>query len=129
MTVATAGVNPLLFAHARERPLVWAAVAIAAGGLAAVFVGLRRSRAWVAFLGSSAFLAGLLGATAAALFPTMLRASGNEALSLTAFTSHADVAGLRTALVWWSLGFPLALVYLGIIFRLHRGAPGAPSPE
>ena len=39
-----------------------------------------------AFVGSSAFLIGILAATAASLFPVLLRAQGGEALSLTAHT-------------------------------------------
>jgi cytochrome d ubiquinol oxidase subunit II len=84
-------------------------------------VELARGRDLSAFLGSCAFLAGLSTATAACVFPTMLRATGGEALTLTAYNSGGDPAGLRTALVWFSLGFPLAISYFVVVFRLHRG--------
>jgi len=51
----------------------------------------------------------------------MLRATGDAALSLTAYNSGGDPAGLRTALGWFSLGFPLAISYFVLVFRLHRG--------
>jgi hypothetical protein len=57
---------------------------VALAGLAAAIVGFMRGRELGAFLGSCAFLAGLSTATATCLFPTMLRATGGEALSLTA---------------------------------------------
>jgi hypothetical protein len=51
----------------------------------------------------------------------MLRATGSDALSITAYTGGGDEASLRTALRWFLVGAPLALLYLTIVFRLHRG--------
>jgi cytochrome d ubiquinol oxidase subunit II len=84
-----------------------------------------RGRDLRAFLGSCAFLAGLSTATAACVFPTMLRATGGEALSLTAYSAGGDPEGLRTALGWFAVGFPLAILYFVIVFRLHRGKAAA----
>jgi len=92
-----------------------------------VFVaGARRPLA--AFLGSCAFLAGMLGATAACLFPVLLRCTTDPALSITAANAGSTVSGLRTALRWWSIGAPLAVAYLVVLFRLHRGR-AAVGPE
>jgi cytochrome d ubiquinol oxidase subunit II len=85
----------------------------------------RRGADRAAFLGSAAFLAGLLGATAAAVFPVMLRAAGDPGLSLTAYNASNDPQGLRLALGWWSVGFPLAVVYFAGLFYLHRGKAAA----
>jgi len=62
-----------------------------------------------------------MGATAASVFPVMLRAVPDPSLSITAFGASNDPAGLRTALKWWSLGFPLAIAYFVLLLRLHRG--------
>ena len=51
----------------------------------------------------------------------MLRATGGDALSITAYTAGGHEAGLRVALRWFLVGAPLALLYLAVIFRLHRG--------
>jgi hypothetical protein len=51
----------------------------------------------------------------------MLRATGGAALSLTAYGAGGDPQGLRTALSWFVVGFPLAILYFVIVFRLHRG--------
>ena len=41
---------------------------------------------------------------------------------MTAYTGGADAAGLRTALRWFVVGLLLlALAYLVIVFRVHRG--------
>ena len=94
---------------------------MALGGLIAVFVGLSRGRDFSAFLGSCAFLAGLSCATAACVYPTMLRATGADALSITAGTAGGDPHGLRIALRWFAVGLPLVLLYFAIVWRLHRG--------
>ena len=49
------------------------------------------------------------------------RATGGDALSITAYMGGADEAGLRTAIRWFAVGLPLALMYLVVVFRLHRG--------
>lgn len=51
----------------------------------------------------------------------MLRATGGDALSMTAYTAGAAEASLRIALRWFLVASPLALLYLGVVFRLHRG--------
>jgi hypothetical protein len=74
-----------------------------------------------AFLGSGTFLVGILAATAACVFPVMLRSVTDPAWSLTAYNSSVPADSLRIALGWWVIGFPLALLYFYTLFRLHRG--------
>ena len=128
LTWGTVVVNPAMFAAFVTRPLAWTAFVLAVAGMALVVGGLRSRRPFRAFLGTSALIGGLLGATAASIFPVMLRAIPDPARSLSAYTAANDPAGLRAALGWWSLGFPLAVVYLVILFRLHRGKV-APTGE
>ena len=129
MTWATVTVNHSMFQAFVRRPLAWLAATLAFAGLMAVFTGLRRGRQRLSFLGSCGFITGLLGATAASMFPVMLRATGDETLSITAYAASNDAAGLRTALRWWSIGFPIALFYLVVLFRLHRGKVAAEEGE
>lgn len=121
VTVATSQVDPGFLASLASRPVAWLFAAVATAGLLWVFVGLARERELPAFLGSCAFLSGLSIATAACVFPTMLRATGGEALSLTAENSGGDPRGLRTALGWFFLGLPLVVAYGATVYRLHRG--------
>ncbi len=127
LTLATRVVDPGFLSALATRPLAWLLAASALGGLLMVFAGLARGRELGAFLGSAVFLAGLSAATAACVFPTMLRATGGEALSLTAYNAGGDPEGLRTALRWFVVGFPLAISYFVIVFRLHRGKASAPA--
>jgi cytochrome bd ubiquinol oxidase subunit II len=121
VSVATNGVRPELFGAVVERPLALVAALVAIAGLMTVALGLRRRAHLTAFLGSGFFLGGLLAATAAAVFPVMLRASGGDALSLTAYNAGAPDASLRIAIRWWLLGIPLVLAYFATVFRIHRG--------
>jgi cytochrome bd ubiquinol oxidase subunit II len=126
LTVATWLVNAPMLAALPDRPLAWLSLLLAVGGLLAVRLGLRASRPLWAFLGSCAFVAGMLAATAACVFPVMLRAIGDESVSLTAYNASVPAAGLLTALRWWGIGAPLAVAYFVLLFRLHRGKVVAP---
>jgi cytochrome d ubiquinol oxidase subunit II len=126
MTVLTVRMNPVMFEQFAARPLAWVCAALALGGLVVAIVGLWRGAHRGAFLGSSAFLTGLMAATAASIFPVMLRAAGDESLSITAFNASNDARGLRTALGWWLAGIPLVIVYFAIQFRVHAGKAVAP---
>lgn len=121
VTWATYVVNPELLRAMPGRPLAWVGVLLAAGGLVSVFLGLARGRPLMAFLGSSAWIAGMLVATAACLFPVMLRAIPDPSLSITAYTAGGSPEGLRVATGWWAIGFPIAVGYFVTLFRLHRG--------
>jgi hypothetical protein len=53
--------------------------------------------------------------------PVMLRAVPDAAYSITAHAAANDDHGLRIALVWWGIGFPIAIAYHVIVLRIHRG--------
>jgi cytochrome d ubiquinol oxidase subunit II len=120
MTFLTVRVNPDMFGQFAGRPLAWACILVAVSGMAAVFRSLRRGADRAAFFGSTAFLLGLMAATATSVFPVMLR-SVDAAPSLTAFTAGNDADGLKTALRWWLVGIPLVVLYFAIQFRVHAG--------
>ena len=124
-TIATAWVAPEIFSAAATRPLAWLATAVLLLGLATSFAARRRGHDLAAFLGSCAFLAGVLGATAAAIYPTMIRAAGDPTRALTALNAASAPESLRAGLWWWPLGLVLAIGYFVLLFRLHRGRVNA----
>jgi cytochrome d ubiquinol oxidase subunit II len=122
VTVASVIINREMFQALASRPIAWVLTALAALGIAGGFVLRARGNERGAFLASSAFLVGILGATAAALFPVMLRATpGSPGVSIGAYEAASDPHALGVALGWFAVGLPLALVYFTVIFRLHRG--------
>ena len=126
VTLATAIVNRRMYEELSTRPLAWLALVVALAGIVSVVVGFRRNRPLQAFLGSSAFLAGLLAATAALTFPVMLRGLV-DAQSLTAYNSVVPDSSLRVAFVWWPAAALLAVTYFAVLFRIHRGKVVSPS--
>jgi len=120
-TAATSALAPEIFSALATRPLAWMALALALGGLAVSWISRRAGRDLTAFLGSAAFLFGVLGATAASVYPTMIRSIGGEGPSLTALNSSSSATSLRVGLLWWPVGLILAVAYFVILFWLHRG--------
>lgn len=127
MTFFTLRVNPDLFAHFTARPLAWVCVLIAVAGLASLLLGLKRGAYRAAFFGSSAFLFGLMTATAVVMFPVMLRSISDPSASLLAGGAANTPESLKIALRWWATGIPLVIVYFAIQFRLHAGKVPAPK--
>ena len=121
VTWATHVASPSAFATFGERPLAWLGTAAALSGIVTAFWGLRTRRGLVAFLGSCAFIAGILGATAAMTYPILLRSLADPSRSVTAQAVAAPPSGLQVAVTWFSVGAPLALAYFTTLFRLHRG--------
>jgi cytochrome d ubiquinol oxidase subunit II len=113
--VATELVRPEIYRALAARPWAWPLALLAALGLAGVF--FFRARDLPAFLSSSAFLAGTLGATAAGLFPLLLPSTIDPKYSITAAGAAAADHGLRIGLAWWLLGMPLVALYMSITFR------------
>jgi cytochrome d ubiquinol oxidase subunit II len=121
LTAATWMVNAPMLTALPQRPLAIVLLLVAIAGLANVWLGLSRRREWQAFAGSCAFLVGMLAATAACVFPVMLRSITDERWSLTVYNSSVPVESLQIALRWWVVAFPLALAYFYTLFRIHRG--------
>ena len=126
--LATAYVNPDIFARLPHAPLAWLGLAVLLLGLVALLWAQLRGRYLGAFLGSAAFMMGLLATSAACLFPVMLKSTLNPAWSLTAYNSAVSPHGLRAGLAWWLPGFPIAVGYFVLLFRLHRGKVRAADP-
>jgi cytochrome bd ubiquinol oxidase subunit II len=124
-TLGTVVVNRDLLAALPHRPLALAGLALALAGVVGVFVFGARRRALAAFVASSAFITGMLVATAGCLFPVMLRSTSDPALSITAQNAGSSPAGLHTALGWWVVGFPIVVGYFVLLFRIHRGKVAA----
>lgn len=121
VTLATRIVAPDFLPVFPARPLAWVGALAAIAGLAIASFAIRNGHDRRAFLGSCAFLSGLMVATAACSFPALLRSSSDPALAITAYRAANDRHGLATALSWWIVGFPLAVGYFVVVFRMHRG--------
>ena len=130
VSLATGAVSPALFDRFPEAPLAWLAALLVLAGVGLLAYGMNRGRWKLAFFGSCGLIVGLLAGAAAMVFPDLLRSTLDPTHSLNAWNAASPATGLRKALVWWLVGFPLAALYFANLFRLHRGkAKAAPEGE
>jgi cytochrome d ubiquinol oxidase subunit II len=108
--------------------------ALAVGGLLATFVAQRRGAWGAALVGSGLFIAGLLAAMAAGLYPYVLPARAGQPFGLTIDNASTGPHALRVATFWWPLGILLAVVYFSVVYavfvrgRRARADPPAAAP-
>ena len=121
MTLSTAWVQPEVFTNLIARPWSVLFVILAVGGFGAVYYFLKQGRELAAFVSSSAFLFGLLGATMTGNYPFWLRSTIDPSFSLSALNTASTSYGLRVALLWWLVGITLAGGYFVNMFRSIRG--------
>ncbi|MDF3071525.1 MAG: cytochrome d ubiquinol oxidase, subunit [Polyangiaceae bacterium] len=118
-TVASAIVQPRLLGNVTRYPVGLVLPLLALGGLVGARAFAKR-RPLPAFLSSSAFVLGLIGCAALAIFPNALpaRVPGRE---LTLHAAAAATPTLSKMLVWWLPGMLVAAAYSYVIYtRLPR---------
>ena len=120
-TFATRTVSPEIYSQFPGSFLAWLFFVVYLAGLATVFYGITQQRYLLAFLGSGAFILGILATTAACVWPVMLKSTYGPGLSLTAQNTSVGAYGLRVGLVWWLIGFPIVIGYFTLLFKIHRG--------
>ncbi len=124
-TALTWKVRPGLYAMIWLKGWPVAVVALALAGLIAVPVALGRRGDRAPFLGSAVFILGLLGATAAGVYPDILASNLDPRFSITAQSAQAGAYGLRVALLWWVPGILLVVAYFAHLFWRIRGKASA----
>jgi cytochrome bd ubiquinol oxidase subunit II len=121
ITVLTWIVRPELLGGIVVRPMAWVTLLICIAGAYALVNGIRHQREYLALLGSTFVLFGLLMTGAAALFPVVLFSTTDPKLQLTAADCAAPEFSLGIAAVWWFPALILAVCYLLIIQRHYSG--------
>jgi cytochrome d ubiquinol oxidase subunit II len=124
VTVTTFLVQPQMARNLQTTLAWWLAPALALGGLVGLHVFVRRQRWKSAFFCSCSFLAGMLGSAAAAIFPYVLPARGQQQ-GLTIAAAATEPYALRIALYWWIPGVALAIGYF--VFNYYRSIPSPTS--
>ena len=81
-----------------------------------------------AFIGSSVYLAMMLGGVVFAVYPNVLPAINPE-YSLTIENASAGAYGLTVGLIWWSIGIVIALGYFTFLFKTFKGKVSVEADE
>jgi cytochrome d ubiquinol oxidase subunit II len=119
--------QPHLYASFAARPWGYILPAIAVAALVATIVFLKNESR--AFYSSCIYLVGMLASVAFGLYPDVLPASTDPALSLTVENAKAADYGLKIGLVWWTIGIILATIYFVMVYRRFAGKVSASSDE
>jgi cytochrome d ubiquinol oxidase subunit II len=121
VSVESAEVRPDVLGHATHNPYWWIFVVLVSAAASALVFGLATRREMLAFVASNLLLAGLLAASAAAIFPVVLHSTLAPKDSLTAYEVAASRNSLTYAAIWWPIGFALAAAYFVFVSRRYAG--------
>jgi len=103
-------------------PLLWGIPLLGLVGILAAGHFSYRRMPKPAFLASCVAIAGLIGSGAAGIFPNMVPASNDAALSLTIASASSSRLTLKTMLALTITGVPLVLAYTVWVHRLFSGS-------
>ncbi|MGH9727455.1 MAG: cytochrome d ubiquinol oxidase subunit II [Candidatus Acidiferrales bacterium] len=127
ITWSSFSLQPHLNAGYTAHPWGYIFPAIAVSALVGIIVFLKNETR--AFYSSCVYLASMLASAAFGLYPDVLPASTNPALSLTVENAKAADYGLKIGLVWWTIGIILATIYFVMVYRRFTGKVSASSGE
>jgi cytochrome d ubiquinol oxidase subunit II len=122
VSIETWIVRPAFYASLVRSPVAWLAVAAVAVGASLIATGLTSRNGRRALAGSSAVIAGIIGAAAASLFPVMLPSTIAPEHAMTAYGEATATRGLTIGTYWWPLAFVLSAAYAVVILRHYRSA-------
>jgi len=123
--IATVSIRPGVLDNYKQHVIGFAIPVVVFGSLAvmmhAMLKGADLAKEKVAFVASAVYIVGMLVGAAFALYPVVLPASTDPALSLTIYNTKAGEHGLAVGFAWWILGMILALGYFLFLFRMFKG--------
>jgi cytochrome d ubiquinol oxidase subunit II len=103
------------------QPLWTVFPALALAAVVAGWLMVRKRRYFIAFLLSSAMIAGLLFSAAIGLYPNLLVSSIDLAYNLTIFNAASQPNTLTVMLVMALIGIPFVLLYTAGVYYVFRG--------
>ena len=121
VTTLTMSVQPMVQAHLKEHPWGYVFPSLAVAGLLSILASGTNRRNLLGFLGSCAYIVGMLTSAAFGVFPDVLPARPDATLSLTIYNTATRAYGLRVGLAWWIPGMILALGYVVFVYRHFAG--------
>ena len=119
--IATLYVRPQVTDNFRLRPWGWIIPVVVLASLVTMRFFLAKGKDLAAFLSSTAYIIGMLGGAAFAMYPYLLPATTNPSYGLTIHNAKTGAYSLSVGLVWWAIGIALAIAYFTFLYRSFRG--------
>jgi len=120
-TIGTFFAAPHLFDGVLVNPLTWIAFLVLLAALIFIPVAVKGEKLGRAFVASAAALIAMIGLVGIGLFPNLVPASNDPALSLTIATHSSSERTLTTMLVIAGIGMPIVLAYTAFIYKTFKG--------
>ncbi len=117
ITAVSFEIQPHLSESFRDRPWGYIFPLLAIAGL----VVMKFRNPVRAFLGSCAYIVGMLTSVVFGVYPLVLPSDPNPALSLTVQNAAAPAYGLEIGLVWFIPGILLAIGYFTYTYKSFAG--------
>lgn len=121
VTVMTFSIQPHVPERMNAFPASYLLPLLAAAGIVGSRVFMAQGKELAAFLGSAAFLVFMLVSAVFSLYPLVLPAAGNPALSLTIYNASGPPYGMWVALFWFVPGMILVTIYTTFVYWHMRG--------
>lgn len=121
VTIVSFRIQPHLASSFERMPAGFIFPVLALAGLAGMFLYLRKGAEDLAFYSSCAYILGMLTSVVFGVFPNVLPANSDPALSLTIHNASAPEYGLRVGLMWFIPGILLAASYTIFLYRKFAG--------
>jgi cytochrome bd ubiquinol oxidase subunit II len=101
--------------------LFYLAMLSTASGLTRIFFAVKKKNDLAPFWGSSFSFIGLGLAAAAVHFPNLIKASNDEALSITIYNSSTGLQTLQLMSIIALIGMPVVIGYTIFVYRIFKG--------
>ena len=114
-------VQPLVLNNFRIHLWGWIIPIFVAAALACMLYFNLKNREKEAFFSSTAYIVGMLGGAAFAMYPYLLPSSIDLSYSLTIENAKTGAYSLNVGFIWWSIGILLAIGYFTFLYWSFRG--------
>ena len=119
--IATFATQPHLTTNFWKVPPLGLIPLVSAAAIVGVGIFNRRCEPIKAFAASTISIAGMMAIFGASVFPNMVRAINDPALSLTLFNSSSSALTLKAMLIIALIGMPIVVGYTFWIYRQFKG--------
>lgn len=121
VTIVSFQIQPKLAGSFSSMPFGFVFPLLALGGLAGEFLFWNKEEDLKAFVSSALYIIGMLTSVVFGVFPYVLPANSDPALSLTVTNASAPSYGLWIGLLWFAPGMLLAASYSFFLYRKFAG--------